>query len=192
VAFIRDESLPKSIYEIDGARETAIEIRSFSKTAGFTGTRCAYTIVPKNCRAFTAKNESVNLHALWSRRQSTKFNGVSYPVQRAAEAVFTPEGRTQCREMTDYYLGNAALIRKTFLDLGYPCSGGDHSPYIWVKTDRDSWNFFTLLLQEAHVICTPGAGFGTCGAGYIRLSAFGNRENLKKGLNNLKKTLSAR
>ncbi len=192
VAFIRDEKIPMSIFEIDGARETAIEIRSFSKTAGFTGTRCAYTIIPKDCRAFNGNNERVNLHALWSRRQSTKFNGVSYPVQRAAAAVFTEEGRKECREMNDYYLGNAALIRQTFLDLGYRCSGGDHSPYIWVKTDRDSWDFFTLLLHQAHVVCTPGSGFGKCGAGCVRLSAFGNRESLKKGLINLKKTLSAR
>jgi LL-diaminopimelate aminotransferase len=192
VAFIRDEKLPRSIFEIEGARETAVEIRSFSKTAGFTGTRCAYTIIPKDCKAYTASGEAVSLHTMWSRRQSTKFNGVPYPVQRAAEAVFTPEGTRECRAMHDYYLGNAALIRETFTALGYTCSGGDHSPYIWVKTDRDSWDFFTLLLHEAHVVCTPGSGFGKCGEGYIRLTAFGNRENVKKGLNNLKKTLSAR
>ncbi len=192
VAFIRDPALPHTIYEIEGARETAVEIRSFSKTAGFTGTRCAYTVIPRECRAFNADNEPVPLHALWSRRQSTKFNGVSYPVQRAAEAVFTPEGQKECRARHDYYLGNAALIRRTFMDLGFRCSGGDHSPYIWVETGGDSWDFFNRLLADAHVICTPGSGFGKCGAGYVRLTAFGNREKLAQGLNNIKKSLSAR
>jgi LL-diaminopimelate aminotransferase len=192
VAFIRDENLPQSIFEIEGAREVAIEIRSFSKTAGFTGTRCAYTIVPRDCAAYDGQGRPVSLHGLWSRRQSTKFNGVAYPVQRAAEAVFTEDGQKECREICDYYLGNAALIRSVFTDLGYACSGGDHSPYIWVKTGMDSWDFFSLLLDKAHVICTPGSGFGRCGAGYVRLSAFGNRESLKKGLASVKAALGSR
>jgi LL-diaminopimelate aminotransferase len=192
VSFIRDERLPQSIFEIDGAKEIAVEIRSFSKTAGFTGTRCAYTVIPRDCLVYDAQNRPVKLHDLWSRRQSTKFNGVSYPVQRAAEAVYTEEGQKECREMNDYYLGNAALIRSAFSGLGYACSGGEHAPYIWVKSGMDSWDFFNLLLREAHVVSTPGAGFGKCGAGYVRLSAFGNRESLKRGLNNVKKILSAR
>jgi LL-diaminopimelate aminotransferase len=189
VAFIRDEKLPQSIFEIEGAKEVAIEIRSFSKTAGFTGTRCAYTVVPHACQAYDQNGAPVSLHALWSRRQSTKFNGVSYPVQRAAEAVFTEAGQKDCREINDYYLGNARLIRQAFTDLGFSCSGGVHSPYIWVNTGMDSWEFFNLLLYKAHVISTPGAGFGKCGAGYIRLSAFGNRDSLTLGLDSIRKAL---
>ncbi len=191
VAFIRDEKLPQSIFEIEGAKESAIEIRSFSKTAGFTGTRCAYTVVPRECVAFSGKDEPVSLHALWSRRQNTKFNGVSYPVQRAAEAVYTDEGQRECRAMTDYYLGNAALIRSAFTAMGYACSGGEHSPYVWVNTGRESWEFFTLLLEKAHVICTPGAGFGRCGAGYVRFSAFGDREKIGQGIDQVKAALRA-
>jgi len=180
--FIRDDSLIHSIFEIDGADEVAIEFRSFSKNAGFTGTRCAYTVVPKTCRAFDEKGGSLKLHPLWLRRQSTKFNGVSYPVQRAAEAVYSENGKRQVRELTDYYLKNAALIVEKMTGLGYACTGGVNSPYIWIKADRDSWEFFDLLLERAGVVCTPGSGFGKCGQGYIRISAFNSFENVAKAL----------
>jgi len=181
-SFIRDGALPHSIYEIDGADEVAVEFRSFSKTASFTGTRCAFTVIPKKCRAYTGGGEPVFLHQLWLRRQTTKFNGVSYPVQRAAEAVYSEEGRRQVRELGDYYLKNASLIRERMSGLGYPCAGGINAPYIWIKTDRDSWSFFDFLLEKAGVVCTPGAGFGPCGEGYIRMSAFNSRENVEKAL----------
>jgi LL-diaminopimelate aminotransferase len=186
--FIRDERLPHSIYEIEGAREVAIEFRSFSKTAGFTGTRCAYTVVPKACTAYTAAGEPQPLHALWHRRHTTKFNGVSYPVQRAAEAVYTPEGRAQCRDLIDYYLRNAALIRREMTDLGYECVGGENSPYIWVDGKMDSWKFFDRLLEKANVVCTPGVGFGRCGAGFIRISAFNDYENVQKAMDRIRRT----
>jgi LL-diaminopimelate aminotransferase len=181
-AFIRDDSLPKSIFEIEGAREVAIELRSFSKTAGFTGIRCAFTVVPKSCRAFTRDGEEHSVHALWHRRHTTKFNGVSYPVQRAAEAVYAEEGKAQARELTDYYLKNAALIRQELSALGFDCIGGENSPYIWVNGKMDSWEFFDLLLEKAGVVCTPGAGFGKCGEGYIRISAFNNYDNVQKAM----------
>jgi LL-diaminopimelate aminotransferase len=189
--FIRDERLPHSIYEIEGAREVAIEFRSFSKTAGFTGTRCAYTVVPKACTAYTAAGEPQPLHALWHRRHTTKFNGVSYPVQRAAEAVYTPEGQAQCRDLIDYYLRNAALIRREMTDLGYECVGGENSPYIWVDGKMDSWKFFDRLLEKANVVCTPGVGFGRCGAGYIRISAFNDYEKVQKAMDRIRQTLRA-
>lgn len=181
-AFIRDSSLPRSIYEVEGAREVAIEFRSFSKTAGFTGTRCAFTVVPKSCMGYDASGDRHPLHAFWNRRQSTMFNGVSYPVQKAAEAVYSDEGRLQVRALTDYYMGNASLIREKITSLGYPCTGGENSPYIWVWTGMDSWGFFDLLLSKAGVVCTPGAGFGRCGEGYIRISAFNSRENAEKAM----------
>ncbi|MCU0609093.1 MAG: LL-diaminopimelate aminotransferase [Chitinispirillaceae bacterium] len=181
-AFIRDESLPQSIFEIDGAREVAIEFRSFSKTAGFTGTRCAYTVVPKSCMIYDREGSSHELHALWNRRHTTKFNGVSYPVQRAAEACYQSDGAAQLREMSDYYMTNARLILKGMSDLGFACSGGVNAPYIWVNAKCDSWQFFDLLLSRAGVVCTPGAGFGRCGEDYIRLSAFNMRENVGKAL----------
>jgi LL-diaminopimelate aminotransferase len=188
-AFIRDESLPRSIYEVPGAREVAIEFRSFSKTAGFTGTRCAFTVVPKTCMAYDTSGSIHPLNTFWNRRQSTKFNGVSYPVQRAAEAVYSVEGRTQIKALIDYYMTNASLIRDHILALGYPCAGGENAPYIWVKTDRDSWEFFDLLLNKAGVVCTPGAGFGRCGEGYIRISAFNSHENVKKAMERLAEVL---
>jgi len=189
--FIRDDRLPHSIFEIEGAREVAIEFRSFSKTAGFTGTRCAYTVVPKSCMAYTAAGEPRLLHPLWNRRHTTKFNGVSYPVQRAAEAVYSPEGRAQCRQLIDDYLRNAALIRKEMTDLGYECIGGDNSPYIWVDGKMDSWTFFDLLLEKANVVCTPGVGFGRCGAGFVRISAFNDHENVQKAMERIRKTIKA-
>ncbi len=189
-AFIRDPSLPRSIYEIEGAREVAIEFRSFSKTAGFTGTRCAFTVIPKNCAAFDAQGRPQALHSLWNRRHCTKFNGVSYPVQRAAEAVYSDEGKAQTRKLIDYYLKNAALIRQEMTALGYECTGGENSPYIWVDGRRDSWEFFDLLLQKAGVVCTPGAGFGRCGRGYIRISAFNQYENVQKAMERIQTALA--
>jgi LL-diaminopimelate aminotransferase len=187
--FIRDPQLPHSIYEIDGAREVAIEIRSFSKTAGFTGTRCAYTVVPKTLVARDAAGTVHPLHGLWSRRQSTKFNGVAYPVQRAAAAIYTEEGKKQTRALADFYIGNAKLIRETLMRLGLPCAGGDNAPYIWVNVGRDSWQFFDLLLTKAGVVVTPGAGFGRCGEGHVRISAFNSRENVMVALERIAKVL---
>jgi LL-diaminopimelate aminotransferase len=185
VSYIRDDSLPRSIFEIPGARECAIEFRSFSKTAGFTGTRCAYTVVPKECVAWDAEGKAHSLLSLWSRRQATKFNGVSYPVQRAAAAVYTPEGQKETRGLTDYYLGNAKVIRDALVKMGFPCTGGDNSPYIWVKTEMDSWTFFDALLDRAGVVVTPGSGFGACGDGYIRISAFNMREKVEEAMGRL-------
>ena len=182
VSFLRDDSLPQSIFEIPGARECAIEFRSFSKTAGFTGTRCAFTVVPRDCTAWDAAGATHSLHTLWSRRQATKFNGVSYPVQRAAAAVYTPAGLAETRALSDYYLGNARIVRERLGPLGFPCTGGENSPYIWVKTGRDSWEFFDALLEKAGVVVTPGSGFGKCGEGYIRISAFNKREKVEQAM----------
>jgi LL-diaminopimelate aminotransferase len=186
-AFIQDPELPRSIYEIPGAREVAVEFRSFSKTAGFTGTRCAYTVVPKDCMGYSSPGEPVALHGLWLRRQSTKFNGVSYPVQRAAEAVYSEQGRSQVQELKNYYLQNAALILDGMQSLGLECAGGKNSPYIWVNAGRDSWELFDLLLSRAGVVTTPGPGFGKCGEGFIRISAFNHRDQVEKALERIKK-----
>jgi LL-diaminopimelate aminotransferase len=188
-AFIRDDSLPHSIYELEGARECAIEFRSFSKNAGFTGTRCAYTVVPKECIAYDSAGNKQAIHPLWNRRHCTKFNGVSYPVQRAAEAVYSAEGQTQIKQMVGDYLHNADLIAKVIGELGFDYVGGDNSPYIWIWGDRDSWEFFDLLLNEAGVVCTPGAGFGKCGQGYIRLSAFNSYENVVRAMERIRQAL---
>ena len=189
-AFIQENTLPQSIYEVEGARDVAIEFRSFSKKAGFTGTRCAFTVVPKSCLAYTAGGDSVSVHDLWHRRHTTKFNGVSYPVQRAAEAVYCDEGRAQSKALIDYYMKNAALIRKEIADLGYECIGGENSPYIWIDGRMDSWAFFDMLLEKAGVVCTPGAGFGRCGEGYIRISAFNNYENVETAMQRIKKAIA--
>ena len=189
-SFVRDEELPKSIYEIEGARDVAIEFRSFSKTAGFTGIRCAFTVVPKSCMAYTDDGQGQSLHALWYRRQSTKFNGVSYPVQRAAEAVYSDEGQQQAKDLIDYYLKNAALILQEMSALGFDCIGGENSPYIWIDGGSDSWEFFDRLLEKAAVVCTPGAGFGKCGEGYIRISAFNDYDNVKKAMALIKEALA--
>jgi LL-diaminopimelate aminotransferase len=188
-AFLQDPDLPRTIYEIEGAREVAIEFRSYSKTAGFTGVRCAFTVVPKECRAYTEKNQEQLLHGFWNRRHTTKFNGVSYPVQRAAEAVYSAEGKTQVRQLIDFYMRNAALIRKEMTSLGYHCTGGENAPYIWVDVRQDSWAMFDLLLRKAGVVCTPGAGFGKCGEGHIRISAFNSYENVQKALARVKDVL---
>ncbi|HLV30840.1 MAG TPA: LL-diaminopimelate aminotransferase [Chitinispirillaceae bacterium] len=189
VAFIRDPSIPQSIYEIEGAKDVAVEFRSFSKTAGFTGTRCAYTVVPKSCMIFDSEGNKHSLHDLWNRRQSTKFNGVSYPVQRAAEAAYSEEGHKQVRELTDYYLENAALILEKMTQLGYCCTGGTNSPYIWINSKSDSWEFFDLLLNKAGVVCTPGVGFGKCGEGYIRISSFNMKERVQQALERISTAL---
>lgn len=178
VCYIRDETLPQSIYEIEGAKDVAIELRSFSKTAGFTGVRCAFSVIPEKLKASDSQGREQLIHPLWNRRQSTKMNGVSYPVQQAAASVYTPEGQKQVKDLTDYYLGNARVIREAITKLGYDCVGGDNSPYIWMYTGKNSWESFDLLLEKAGVVTTPGSGFGSCGEGHIRLSAFNNRENV--------------
>jgi len=189
-AFIRDPEIPHSIFEIEGARKHAVEFRSFSKSAGFTGTRCAYTVIPSECRAATADGGTVPVKDLWLRRHTTKFNGVSYPVQRAAEAVYGTAGQRQTGELIDYYMGNADLIRKSMTELGFSCTGGKNSPYLWIKTSSDSWDFFDMLLEKARVVCTPGSGFGACGEGYIRLSAFNDREKVKAAMERIRNVLA--
>jgi LL-diaminopimelate aminotransferase len=188
-AYIQDPSLPRSIYEIEGARSCAIELRSFSKRAGFTGVRCAYTVVPKELTGGTAAGERVPIHALWSRRQSTKFNGVSYPVQRAAAAVYSPDGLKQTAEQIAYYMENAKLLRESLGAAGFTLFGGIHAPYIWMRTPKglSSWEFFDRLLGDAHVVGTPGAGFGPAGEGYLRLSAFNSHENAALAVERIRK-----
>lgn len=188
-AFIQDEDVAHSIYEIEGAEKVAIEFRSFSKTAGFTGVRCAYTVVPKACTAYTAAGVAVSVRDLWMRRHTTKFNGVSYPVQRAAEAVYSPAGKAQVAELIEYYLKNAAYIRQAFQRMGFACSGGDNSPYIWIEVKQDAWIFFDFLLNNAGVICTPGAGFGRCGEQHIRISAFNNFEKVQQAMQRIEAAL---
>jgi LL-diaminopimelate aminotransferase len=189
-AFIRDPELPHSIFEIEGAREVAIEFRSYSKSAGFTGTRCAYTVVPKECMAFDASGNKQAIHPLWNRRHCTKFNGVSYPVQRAAEAVYSEAGKAQCKALIDGYLNNAKIIGKAIGELGYSYVGGDNAPYVWIEGGQDSWAFFDLLLNKAGVVCTPGAGFGKCGQGYIRLSAFNSEANVMKAMERIREAMA--
>ena len=183
-AFITDPAIPHSIYEIDGAREVAIEFRSFSKTAGFTGTRCAFTVVPKTLVGRTAGGETVDLYRLWNRRSTTKFNGVSYVVQKAAEAVYSPEGQSQVKGLIAHYLANATLIREALGNAGLKVFGGVNAPYCWVETPgrRPSWDFFDTLLHDSHVVCTPGAGFGAAGEGYVRFSAFNSRANVEEAM----------
>lgn len=188
-SFIRDPSLPRTIYEIEGARDVAIEFRSLSKTAGFTGTRLAFVAVPKTCVAYDSAGNGHSLHALWNRRQSTKTNGVSYPVQKAAAAVYSPEGRAQTKALVDHYLSNAAIIRREMTSLGYDCVGGENSPYVWIDGKMGSWEFFDMLLREAAVVCTPGAGFGACGEGFIRISAFNSLENVQEAMERLRSVL---
>jgi len=190
-AYIQDADIPHSIYEIDGARDVAVEFRSFSKTAGFTGTRCAFTVVPKEVHGRAATGESVSLNALWLRRQSTKFNGVPYVIQRGAAAVYTPEGQKQVRAVIDYYMDNARIIREGLEGAGLTVYGGRNAPYIWVKTPPglDSWGFFDKLLNEAHVVGTPGAGFGPSGEGYFRLTAFGAKDQTEEAVARIKARL---
>jgi len=188
-AFIQDDGLPRSIYEIPGAREVAVEFRSFSKNAGFTGTRCAYTVVPKECMGYTAAGEPVAIRKLWNRRHTTKFNSVSYPVQRAAEAAYSEAGKAQIKELIGYYMRNAGYIREQMEALGYQCIGGENSPYIWIDAKAGSWEFFDTLLNRAGVVCTPGAGFGRCGEGFIRISAFNSFENVQEAMQRIREAL---
>ena len=179
--------MPHSIYEIEGAKEVAIEFRSYSKTAGFTGIRLGYTVVPKALKGVGDDGEAVALNPLWRRRQTTKFNGASYLTQRGAEALYTPEGQAQVRETVDYYLENARIIREGLAAAGYDVVGGVNSPYIWVKTPgtMTSWEFFDYLLDRYHIVGTPGSGFGPAGEGYFRLTAFNTRENTLRAVERL-------
>ncbi|GBF49805.1 L,L-diaminopimelate aminotransferase [Leptospira ryugenii] len=188
-SFIQDPNIPKSIFEIPGAKEVAMEFRSFSKTAGFTGTRCAYLVIPKELKGKTKAGESVSFNSLWSRRHSTKFNGVSYITQKGAEAVFSPQGQMEIKEQIAYYMENARLIREGLGKAGYTVFGGTNAPYIWLKTAKGmkSWEFFDHLLQSAQVVGTPGSGFGPAGEGYFRLSAFGKREDVISALERIQK-----
>jgi len=179
-AFIQDNDIPHSIYEIEGAKDCAIEFRSFSKNAGFTGVRCAFTVIPKNLKGLSSTNEEIELWPLWNRRQSTKFNGVSYVVQKGAEAVYSLEGKKQVRGLIDFYMENAKIMKNKLQNSGYKVYGGDNAPYIWIKVpdQMSSWDFFDFLLQKVSVVGTPGSGFGLAGEGYFRLSAFNSRANV--------------
>lgn len=187
-AFITEENVPHSIYEIPGAKEVAIEFRSFSKTAGFTGTRCAYTVVPKQLMAYTENGQPVMLNKLWNRRHTTKFNGTSYIVQRAAEATYSEAGKKQVAELIAYYKENARIIREGLKKAGLTVFGGINAPYVWAKTPSgiSSWEYFDYLLKEKNIVTTPGAGFGASGEGYIRFSAFGSRENILEAMKRLR------
>ncbi len=181
-AFVQDSSIPRSIFEIEGAHDCAIEFRSFSKNGGFTGVRCAYTVIPKSLSVTASTGEEVPLHSLWNRRHATKFNGASYPVQRGAAAVFSPEGKAQVSALIEHYMGNAALLRKACQDAGLTVFGGENAPYVWVQCPQgvDSWGMFDKMLEEAQVVITPGAGFGAAGEGYFRISSFNTRENVEE------------
>lgn len=183
-AYIQEEDVPHSIYEVEGAKEVAIEFRSYSKTAGFTGTRCAYTIVPRELKAYDEDGNAIVLNDLWNRRQTTKFNGVSYITQKGAAAIYSEAGREQIRTLVNYYMTNASIIRQGLAGLGIEVYGGINAPYIWLKTPNGigSWEFFDKLLTEAHIVGTPGVGFGQSGEGYFRLTAFGSRENTEKAV----------
>lgn len=187
-AYIQNADIPHSIYELEGARQCAIELRSFSKTAGFTGVRCGYTIIPQELTATTSCGEKIKLNALWNRRQCTKFNGTSYITQRGAEAIYTSEGKQQVRKTIDYYMANARMMRTALQQIGYDVTGGENAPYLWVKTpdNLSSWQFFDHLLNQAQVIITPGIGFGPNGEGYVRLTAFGKQEDCSTAIQRIK------
>lgn len=190
-AYIQDPDIPHSIYEIKGAKKVAIEFRSFSKTAGFTGMRCGYTVVPKELNGFTLEGERVQLNKLWNRRQCTKFNGTNYITQRAAEAVYSPEGKEQVKEIINYYMTNARIMEEGLQQCGLKVYGGDNAPYLWIKTPKGltSWKFFEKMLYEVSIVGTPGVGFGPSGEGYLRLTAFGDRDNTLEAMARLKKWL---
>ena len=192
-AFIQNPELPHSIYEIEGARNCAIEFRSFSKNAGFTGTRCAITVVPRGLMGKAANGEEIEIWGLWNRRQCTKFNGVSYIVQRGAEAVYSPEGQGQVKALVAFYMENASIIRSALKEAGLEVYDGEQAPYVWIKTPNglDSWQFFDKLLQGANVVGTPGSGFGAAGEGYFRLSAFNSRANVEEAITRIRKLLLA-
>jgi LL-diaminopimelate aminotransferase len=188
-AYIKDPAIPHSIYEIEGAKDVAIEFRSCSKTAGFTGVRCAYSVVPKQLKACTKDGKAVEVNPIWRRRHTTKFNGVSYVTQVGAAAIYTPQGKKQIQQTIDIYMGSASLICRKLTKLGYKVYGGTNAPYIWVKTPQGvgSWEFFDLLLNKANVVCTPGAGFGPAGEGYVRLTAFATPDNVNEAMKRLAK-----
>ena len=192
-AFVQDDSIPRSIFEIEGAKDCAIEFRSFSKTAGFTGTRCAFTVVPKNLKGKDSAGNAVEVHPLWNRRHCTKFNGVSYPIQKAAAATYSEEGRQQINGLIEFYMTNAKILREQLSDCGMTVFGGEHAPYVWIKTPegKTSWEFFDQLLDECHIVGTPGSGFGACGEGYFRLSAFNSRENIDTAVTRIRKAFAA-
>lgn len=188
-AYIQNPDTPHSIYEIKGAKKVAIEFRSFSKTAGFTGIRCGYTVVPKELNGFTLEGERVSLNRLWNRRQCTKFNGASYITQRGAEAVYSPEGKKEVREIIDYYMTNARIMKEGIQKCGLEAFGGEDAPYLWIKAPKGltSWKFFEKLLYEVYIVGTPGVGFGPSGEGYLRLTAFGDRDDTLEAMARLKK-----
>ncbi len=192
-AFISEPDIPHSIYEIPGAREVAIELRSFSKTAGFTGTRCAFTVIPKSLNGTTADGRTQAIHPLWNRRHSTKFNGVSYPVQRGAAAAYTEEGKQQIQELIEFYMNNAKLLREGLTSVGFKVYGGVNAPYVWLQTpgEMTSWEFFDQLLEKSHIVGTPGSGFGAAGEGYFRLSAFNSLENTQTAIERIQKSVAA-
>jgi len=191
-AFISDDSVPRSIFEIEGARDCAIEFRSFSKTAGFTGVRCALTVIPKTLMGKTSDGKDHSIHALWNRRHCTKFNGVSFPVQRAAAAVYSDEGKKQIKDQIAFYMNNAKLLREGLVEAGFTIYGGVHAPYVWLQTPDGvtSWDFFDKLLSESHIVGTPGSGFGAAGEGYFRLSAFNSLENTQEAIKRIKKAFA--
>ncbi len=188
-AFITDPEIPHSIYEIEGAKEVAIEFRSFSKTAGFTGTRCAFIVIPEELKGYDSEGNAHSVKKLWMRRHTTKFNGVSYPVQKAAAAIYTEQGQKEIKEVIAYYLENARIMRESLTEAGYRVFGGKNAPYIWVKTKNNmkSWDFFDKLLNEANVVGTPGSGFGPAGEGYFRFSAFADRESVIEAMQRIQK-----
>ena len=188
-AYIRHDDIPHSVYEAEGAKKCAIELRSFSKTAGFTGIRCGCTVVPKELEMLSSKGEKVSLNHLWNRRQCTKFNGTSYISQRAAEAIYSPEGKRQVREITDRYMENASIMRNRLAAMGFEVRGGEDAPYIWLRTPDGigSWEFFDLMLEELGIVTTPGVGFGPSGEGYVRLTAFGKREHCLEAMERIAK-----
>lgn len=190
-AYIQDPDIPHSIYEIKGAKKVAIEFRSFSKTAGFTGVRCGYTVVPKELTAATLEGERIPLNRMWNRRQCTKFNGTSYITQRGAEAIYTPEGKKQVKAIIQYYMANARIMKEALESTGLKVFGGENAPYLWVKTpgEVNSWKFFEQMLYEANVVGTPGVGFGPSGEGYIRLTAFGERADCEEAMKRIRKWL---
>ena len=187
-AFITDNNIPKSIYEIEGAKQVAIEFKSYSKTAGFTGLRCGYMVIPEEVKGYTKDGKEVQLKKLWNRRTCTKFNGASYIIQRAAEAIYTEEGKKQIKENINYYLENARIIKDSLKDTGFNVYGGDNAPYIWLRVPQNmtSWEFFDKLLEEVNVVGTPGSGFGPSGEGYFRLTAFATRENTIEAMGRIK------
>lgn len=190
-AYITEPDVPRSIYEIPGATDCAIEFRSFSKTAGFTGTRCGYTVIPKTVTGKAADGSRVRFRDLWNRRHTTKFNGTAYIVQRGAAAIYTEKGQAQVKELISYYMENARIIREGLKAAGLTAYGGINAPYIWLKTPHDmpSWDFFDKLLQEVNIVGTPGAGFGPCGEGYFRLTSFGDRKNTERAVDRIKNQL---